>query len=195
MAFPNRQLFLNRFIAVNKARYSHKPAFLAALDRLTLTDVVFTNPRTETLPFGKVKHVIDMAVPGLFTAFNQKYLPGNLPDHGVANLVSIIPLNDFDLERKLDPGIYWRLTGVGTEKQGAVLVLRHEKNAANIAALVKASSLFDLTDANVVVSADLSSVTINSSTVVGNLIVVESLGDIANAIYDGEYTYDGTLTY
>lgn len=195
MAFPNRQLFLNRFLAVNKVRYASKPAFLAVLNRLVLSDIVFSNPRTESLPFGKVKHVIDMEMPGVFIAPNQKYIPGYLPDHGVANLVTIIPLNDFDLERKLTAGIYWRLTGVGTEKQGAVLVLRHEKNALNIRNLVKASSLFDLTDANVVVASDLSTVTITSSTIVGTLMVVESLGDLENAIYDGEYIHDGLLAY
>jgi hypothetical protein len=195
MTFPNQQLFLERFVATNKVRYSDKPQFVNLLNSLTLDAITFSNPRKETLPSGEVKHLTDMAVPGAFNAFNQKFLPGNYPDHGVAMLVSPDPLSTDDLPKELTPGIYWQFTGVGEEKQGAVLVPKDGKNEPAIIALIKQNCLFDLQDADITVSGDLSSVTLDSATIVGSLLVVESLGIPANAVYDGTYTFDGTLTY
>lgn len=195
MAFPNQQLFLERFVAYNKVRYSDQPHFVDQLDQLTLNEVVFTNPRKETLPSGEVKHVTDMAVPGVFNAADQKYTPGNYPDHGVATLVSPDPFTPEDLEKELNPGIYWALTGVGDEKQGAVLVAHGEKTEATIISIIKQNCLFELSDDEITVSTDLSSVELDSATIVGLLFVVESLGNLSDAVYDGTYLFDGTLTY
>lgn len=195
MAFPNQQLFLERFVATNKVRYSDKPQFVAYLDQLSLDAITFSNPRTETLPSGEVKHLTDMAVPGVFIALNQKYIPGNYPDHGVAVLVSPIPLSADDLPKELTPGIYWQLTGVGEEKQGAVLVAKGGKTEAAIISLIKEKCLFDLQDADITVSGDLALVTIDSATIIGELVVVESLGAGAAAIHDGTWLHDGTITY
>lgn len=195
MAFPNQQLFLERFVATNKVRYSDKPQFIAQLDQLTLGQITFSNPRKDTTG-GIMKHLVDMAVPGVFNAFNQKFIPGNYPDHGVAILVSPDPLSATDLPKELTPGIYWLLTGVGVEKQGAVLVPKDGKTEAAIISLIKEKCLFDLQDVDIMVSGDLSSVTIDSSTIIGTLQVVESLGgSLTDAIHDGTYLHDGTLTY
>ena len=194
MAFPNQQLFLERFVATNKVRYSDKPQFVAYLDQLSLDAITFSNPRTETLPSGEVKHLTDMAVPGVFNALNQKYTPGNYPDHGVAVLVSPTPVSAEDLPLERTPGIYWQLTGVGEEKQGAVLLFKDGVDEPTIIALIQDNCLFDLQEADITVAVDLSTVTINSPTIVGSLVVVEMV-DTPEAIHDGTYLHDGTITY
>jgi hypothetical protein len=190
MAFPNQQLFLERFVATNKVRYSDKPQFIAQLDQLTLAQITFTNPRTETNG-GVTKHLVDMAVPGVFNALNQKFIPGNYPDHGVANLVSPDPLSAAELPLELTPGIYWQLTGVGAQKQGAVLIPKEGKTKAAIISLIKENCLFALLDADITVATDLSTATIVSSTIIGSLVVVE----MGEPIHDGTYLHDGTITY
>lgn len=190
MAFPNQQLFLERFVATNKVRYSDKPQFVQFLNQLTLDQITFTNPRKDSTS-GVEKHLVDMAVPGVFKALNQKFTPGNYPDHGVATLVTPTPVSIQELPGKLTPGIYWRLTGVGAQKQGAVLVPKEGKTQAAIISLIQQNCLFTLQNSEITVAGNLASVTIDSSTVIGTLVVVE----MADPIHDGTYLHDGTITY
>lgn len=194
MAFPNQQLFLDRFIARNKIDYKDNPAFLERLNSLTLSDVIFTNFRKNVLPSGTVHHLTDMEMVGVFTAVDQDYLPGRYPDHGVAALASPDVMTTAEVAMLNIPGVYLVYSADGLTKEGAVLVAKGEVNKQNVLDIIKAKSLFTLLDQNIVVDAGVTKVTIDSSTVIGTLTVIESK-DPANAIHDATFVHDGTLTY
>jgi len=80
-------------------------------------------------------------------------------------------------------------------KVGALLVEKGEKNVENILRLVKGKCLYDLEVSDISIDEDISQVTIDSVTITGSLQVVESLGDINEATYDGTFIFDGTLTF
>lgn len=195
MAFPNRQLFLERFIAYNKVRYKDEPKFVETLDKLQLSAIEFTNPREEFAPGQPPKHLVDMAVPGVLTALNQRFIPADFPDHGVADLVTPTPFAPEDLPKETVTGIYWLLTGEGEEKKGSVLVAKGSKAKETIISLIQEKCIFDLQPSEITVSDDLSTATIKSSTILGLLTVVESIGDLEEAIFNGDYIFDGTLTF
>lgn len=194
MAFPNQQLFLDRFIARNKIDYKNNPAFLERLNSLTLSDVIFTNFRKNTLPSGTVHHLTDMEMPGVFTAVNQDYLPGRYPDHGVAALGSPDVMSAEDVALLSTPGVYLVYSADGLTKEGAVLVAKGEANKQNVLDIIKAKSLFVLLDQNIKIDDDVKTVVIDSDTIIGSLTVIESK-DPRNAIHDGTFTRDGTIAY
>jgi len=194
MAFPNQQLFLDRFIAYNKNRYKDDPYLVKAFSNLTLSDIAFTNPRKE-VEDGVTKHVTDVDAPGVFTGVNQRYIPADYSLHGVAQLVSENPLALAQLRLELEAGVYWLRTDEDGSQVGALLVEKGEKNVENILRLVKGKCLYDLEVSDISIDADISQVTIDSVTIVGFLQVVESLGDINEAVYDGTFIFDGTLTF
>lgn len=194
MAFPNQQLFLDRFIARNKVDYKDNPAFLERLNSLTLDDIIFTNFRKNVLPSGTVHHLTDMEMPGIFTAVDQDYLPGRYPDHGVASLATEEVLTKEAVSMLNIPGVYLVLSADGLTKEGAVLVGKGDVNKQNVLDIVKTKSLFALLDQNITINAGVTKVTIDSATVIGTLTVIESK-DPANAIHDGTFKHDGTLKY
>lgn len=194
MAFPNQQLFLDRFIAYNKNRYKDDPYLVKAFGALTLSDIAFTNLRKETKD-GVTRHVTDVDAPGVFTGENQRYIPADYSLHGVAQLVSENPLALSQLRLELEAGIYWLRTDENGVKVGALLVEKGEKNVENILRLVKGKCLYDLEVSDISIDEDISQVTIDSVTITGSLQVVESLGDINEATYDGTFIFDGTLTF
>jgi hypothetical protein len=194
MAFPNQQLFLDRFIAYNKNRYKDDPEIVEALNALQLGAVTFLNPRKETVD-GVTQHLTDLNVPGVLTAVNQRFIPADYPLHGVAQLVSENPLVMADLQLEMEAGVYWLRTDEDGSKVGALLVAHGEKTEANVLSLIKGKCLFDLQDSEITVNDDVTQVAIDSPTITGLLAVVESLGDITEAVYNGDFAFDGTLTY
>lgn len=194
MAFPNQQLFLDRFIARNKIDYKDNPAFLERLNSLTLADVIFTNFRENILPSGTTHHLIDMEMPGVFTAVDQDYLPGRYPDHGVAALGSPDILSAEDVALLSVPGVYLVFSADGLTKEGAVLVAKGEVNKQNVLDIIKAKSLFELLDQNIEIDDDIKTVVIKSGTIIGSLTVIEGK-DPGNAIHDGTFARDGTIAY
>lgn len=194
MAFPNQQLFLDRFIARNKVDYKDNPAFLERLNSLTLADVIFTNFRKNVLPSGTVHHSYDMEMPGVFIAVDQDYLPGRYPDHGVASLGSPEVLTKEALSMLNTPGVYLVVSADGLTKEGAVLVGKGDVNKENVLDIIKTKSLFALLDQNITINTGVTKVTIDSSSVIGTLSVIESK-DPANAVHDGTFKHDGVLTY
>ena len=195
MALPNQELFLDRFIAFNKERYSSDPAVLEILNHLSLNAVVFFNPRKETLPTGEIKHTTDLEVPGVLLANDQSYLPANFPDHGVADLVTTDPIVEGDLPAIPTVGIYWTVDAEGEPKRGAVLVAKGSKNKEAIIDLVVSKCRFVLERDEVSVDDNLVSVTIDSPTIVGTLVVVESMVDLNVNHYDGVHKHDGSIKY
>lgn len=193
MAFPNDQLFLDRFVAYNKRRYKDDPVFVDKLNALTLQTIQFSNFRKVELENGVTAHLVDVNSENILHGVNQKYIPADFVKHGPAELEEKDPLSKDDLERKGVQGIYF--LGVGADDNvGAVLVYNGSKNLENIKALVMEKCYFELTDEDIKVSEDLTLVTIDSKTIVGVLQVVESLYDDSPR-YNGQYSYNGTLSY
>lgn len=194
MASPNEQLFLDRFIAYNQDRYKDEQTFVNALAALTIGQVTFTNFR-KTDTAGVITYLVDVDSPSLFTGVDQKYQPADYVANGPANLIDPTPLTLAELESKTVQGIYL-LSGEGDSVSGAVLVQQGSKDAATVLQIIKTSCLFELADAEITIDQLVTSATIDSHTVVGTLTVVESNGGvITDAIHDGTYLHDGTLTY
>lgn len=194
MAFPNEQLFLDRFIAYNQDRYKDEPTFVNALTALTLGQVTFSNFRKADNA-GIITYLVDVDSPSLFTGVDQKYQPADYTANGPANLIEPTPLALADLQAKTVQGIYL-LSGGGDSVSGAVLVSKGSKDAATVLQIIKNSCKYVLADEEISIDQPVTLVTIDSHTVVGTLTIVESNGGvITDAIHDGTYLHDGTLTY
>lgn len=194
MAFPNDQLFLDRFIDYNKERYVDEADFVQSLSALSLNSITFQNRRAEVAQDGTPFFLVDMSSPKLFIAHDQQYTPGDYIIGNASSLVDEDPLVLADLQARFVPGIYKLQLNADTI-DGAVLVKAGEKTQANIFKLVKDSCLYVLDDSNLSINQDLTIVTVSSNTVIGTLTVVESTNVDESAHYDGEYLYDGALTY
>lgn len=189
MAFPNEQLFLDRFIAYNQDRYKDEPDFVTVLGTLTLGNALFTNFRKSTNA-GVISYLVDVDAPDKFIGVDQKYTPADYIKQEVCTLIEPGALTLANLQIKRVQGIYL-LSGEGGSNTGVVLVPQGQKTATVVRGLVKAGCLYNLTDAQVTINAGVTTVTIDSRTVVGSLTVVE----MADPIHDGTYLHDGTLTY
>jgi hypothetical protein len=192
MDIPNYELFLKRFIEVNVEVYKDDPAFVAQLNALTLDTLVITNLRKADLE-GKVYHTVDVEKVGLLKGFDQHYYPADYVEHHAAKLEDPEPKTVEVLQTRTLPGVYLVLVNE-TDHKSALLVNHGEKTIEALTALVKAKSKVVLTDEQITVSEDLSTVTIDSPTVIGLLQVYESIYDELPR-WNGEYVYDGTLTY
>lgn len=193
MAFPNDQLFLDRFIAFNKGRYIDEPAFVSKLDTLTLETIEFSNFRKVEVEPGVIAHLVDVNSTGVLTGVDQQYLPADYTKNGPASLEEPDPVAMDELERKGVQGIFF--LGLSPEDTvGAVLVYNGNKTLENIKAIVKEKCLFELTDADITIDEDLTLVTIDSRTIGGVLQVVEGLYDDIPR-FNGQFRYDGTISY
>lgn len=193
MSFPNDQLFLNRFVSFNKNRYQSEPDFVAKLDTLTLETIQFSNFRKVEVEPGVAAHLVDVEAAGVLTGDGQQYLPADYTKNGPAALEEEDPVAMDELEIKGVQGIFF--LGVSAEETvGAVLVYNGKKTLENIKTLVKEKCYFDLTDEDITVSEDLTLVTIDSRTIGGILQVVEGLYDDIPR-YNGQFRYDGTISY
>lgn len=192
MALPNQQLFLDRFIAFNKRRYSDDPQFVAELSALTLDKITFSNFREVELGGGVTAHYFDVDS-ATFEGVDQRFLPADYAKNGPAQLEDETPMLKEDLETKTVQGIYFLGTSEA-DSVGAVLVLNGQVNPTNIKAIVKEKCFFDLKDEEITVSEDLTTVTIDSQTIEGVLQVVECLYD-GLARFNGQYRYNGEITY
>lgn len=194
MASPNEQLFLDRFIAYNQDRYKDEPTFVNALTALTLGQVTFSNFRKADNA-GIITYLVDVDSPSLFTGVDQKYQPADYTANGPANLIEPTPLALADLQAKTVQGIYL-LSGEGDSVSGAVLVSNGSKNTETVLQIIKNSCKYVLVDEEITIDQQVTLATIDSHTVVGTLTIVESNGGIiTDAIHDGTYLHDGTLTY
>lgn len=193
MAFPNDQLFLDRFISFNKERYKTEPDFVAELDALTLGSIAFSNFRKEVQVNGDVHHLVDVRSPGLLRGKDQSYMPADYAIDGTAQLVDEIVRPKEELEEQLTEGVYF--LGVSAEEHiGAILVYKGKKTVERIKDLVKSKCYFDLADNEITVSEDMTTIAIDSRTITGLLDVIESLYDDLPR-YNGRYRYDGVITY
>lgn len=192
MDIPNYELFLKRFIDVNTEVYKDDPGFVAELNALTLSTLLITNLRKSDIE-GKIVHTVDVEKPGLLKGFDQHYYPADYVKHNAATLQDPEPKTVDVLQTRTLPGIYLVLI-TENEEVNAILVNQGEKNVQTLIDLVKAKSKVVLTDDQITVSEDLATVSIDSPTVIGMLQVYESIYDDLPR-WNGEYVYDGTLTY
>jgi len=193
MAFPNDELFLERFIAYNKRRYSSNPEFVAQLSSLTLSNTTFFNFRKVKLPSGEFAHFVDVDSPEILQGVDQQYLPADYALHGPALLVDETPYIKDDLQVKTIQGVYF----LGTSEEdsvGAVVMLQGQVSVAKLKQVIKEKCQFILQDSEITVSQDLTFVTIDSRTIGGVVQVVESLYDGVPR-YNGVFRHDGTITY
>jgi len=193
MAFPNDELFLERFIAYNKRRYSSNPEFVAQLSSLTLSNTTFYNFRKVKLPSGEFAHFVDVDSPEILQGVDQQYLPADYAKHGPAELVDETPYIKDDLQVKTIQGVYF----LGTSEEdsvGAVVMLQGQVSIVNLKKLIKEKCHFILQDSEITVSQDMTFVTIDSRTIGGVVQVVESLYDGVPR-YNGVFRHDGTITY
>lgn len=193
MAFPNDQLFLDRFIAFNKRRYADEPEFVEKLNNLSLQNTIFSNFRELEVEPGVIARVVDVDVANVLTGDDQQYLPADYVKDGTAELQEPDPLSLAELKQKGTPGIYF--LGVSAEETvGAVLVYNGKLTVETIKTLVKENCYFDLADEDIEVNEDRTLVTLDSRTIVGVLQVVEGLYDDIPR-YNGQFRYDGTISY
>lgn len=189
MAIPNTQLFLDRFIEVNVERYADRPSIVQIFQGLTLAQVTFSNFKEVILEGGQVAHQYDVDMPGVFTGKNQMYYPADYLIHDVAAFVTEDLIAEDQKDRQGEAGIY-HLDPEG----GFSLVLNGDLALDKVHALIKEKCNYVLADDEIVVSEDLTSVTIKSETVVGVIPVVESLFDGLQR-YNGQYRYNGAISY
>jgi len=192
MAFPNEQLFLDRFIAYNQDRYKDEPTFVNALSALTLGQVTFSNFRKADNA-GIITYLVDVDSPSLFTGVDQKYQPADYIANGPANLIEPTPLSLADLQSKTVQGVYL-LVGEGDSVSGAVLVRNGSLTAEVVLQIIKDSCKYVLSDEEITIDQQVTTATIDSHTVVGSLTIVEA-NSTARPKYDGTYKYDGTIKY
>jgi hypothetical protein len=193
MARPKEQLFLDRFIAYNTDRYKDEQDFVDALNALTLGTVTFSNYRKITNQ-GPTHYLVDVNSPDLFVGTDQEYTPGDYVVNNLSQLQQPDPFTVDDLEKVKVDGIY-KLTGVASDISGAVLVRKNERTAVNVRQIIKENCHYLLADSDITIDVGVTTVTIDSLTVVGKVQVVES--DFARGVYihDGTYKHDGTITY
>lgn len=189
MAITNTQLFLDRFIEVNVERYADRPSIAQIFQNLTLGQVVFSNYKEVILENDQVAHQFDVDMPGVFTGKNQMYYPADYLVHDVAAFESEDLIAEDEKNRQGVAGIY-HLDPQG----GFSLVLNGDLASDKVHALVKEKCLYELTNDEIVVSEDLTSVTIKSQTVIGVIPVVESLFD-GFPRHNGQFRHDGEISY
>lgn len=187
MAIPSNQLFLDRFIEYNSERYKDNPALVTMFKGLTLDKVELTNLRETTLENGKPANLFDIKAPGVFVGKNQKFYPADYLIHNVAEISKDEPVTLQDLPQKDTAGIYTVLP-----EGGSALVLKGDKTETAVKLLIEVKSRYDITDAQITINADLSSLTIKSPTIVGTLYVTESVFDELLR-YDGRHRMDGSV--
>ena len=194
MSFPNDQLFLDRFVAYNQDRYKDETSFVTDLGNLTLGEIVFTNRRKNSKEDGTPFYLVDMNAASLFNAIDQTYTPGDVVVAKALTLVDQSPVTSDVIAQRWVPGLYL-LEGTDDKTSGVVLVKNGELTSENIIGLIIAGTLYALTDADITLSTDLLTATIDSHSLIGTLAVVESQNVDSSPHYDGQFVYDGTLTY
>lgn len=188
MTIPNKQLFLDRFIEYNVLRYQDNPSLVAMFQGLTLDKVTLTNFRETSTEEGSITHIYDIDMPGVFTGKNQLFYPADYILHNVTNFEEDLPVEDIEeLEHKGTPGIYL-VESLG----GRLLVLNGKKNSETIIDLIKEKCKYILSDDQIIVGEDTSTVVIKAETILGFVSVVEGLYDDIPR-FNGQFRFDGTV--
>ncbi|EBV8434091.1 hypothetical protein AVA65_07565 [Salmonella enterica subsp. enterica serovar Minnesota] len=96
MSLPSRQLFLDRFMEVNRIRYKNDPEVLDRLNKLTVQDIVFEGLTEDpNRPEGMISN---FSVPAkAIEAYAQRWIPVNIKSKHIidpANVTSVPTLAD-----------------------------------------------------------------------------------------------------
>lgn len=189
------QLFLNRFLLVNKQRYADNAPMMAVLNNLTLDQVDFSNWRSTQIPDGPIQQTVDMILNNKVTGEDQTYYALDYASPLVSNPTDGTPVAEADLTKKTVTGLYfYNDTNFDPVRIACAVVVR-VKNDLYTEGLetLRASCLFELADDEIIKIGDGSSVMVNTKTFADTIKILAS--ELVAFIYDGTYTYDGTLTY
>ena len=189
MKIPNMQLFLDRFISVNRVRYRQYPPVLAILDTLTLDTVIFSSVRSSYDVFGELVRTVDMYVPKVMKAMDQSWLPAYFTSPSITAMASLEVLDENDLISLTTPGAYF-YKGPHGKKLGALVVpanVNPEDIPDYVKTLVKALNRYQINDNQISVSSGFTEVIIDTPAIYQQLKLVLSLKDFSFVIPETDY--------
>lgn len=180
MKIPNMQLFLDRFISVNRVRYKDYPSVIAILNTLTLDNVIFSAVRNSFDEFGELVRTVDMYVPKVMKAMNQSWLPAYYTTPRITQMVTEEVQLETELEFLTKPGFYFYkdqyesvlgcvVVGEGVDIADAPAVIKQ---------LVQDKNLYQIETNEITIQQNLSTVLVDSPTIYQPLKVVLPLGDV-----------------
>lgn len=189
------QLFLDRFLFINKERYKNDSFALNILNNLTLSDISFSNWHSAQIADGPVQQTVDLGATDKLVAQAQKYYTLDFASPLVSKPTDPAPVNESDLPTKAKTGLYfYNDTNFEPPRLACAVVLRAPKDLyAEGVAVIKASCLFDLQDTELTKIGDGSIITVGTKTFVDTIKVLAS--SVTEFLYDGTYKYDGSMTY
>jgi len=189
------QLFLDRFLLINKERYKNDPFSLNILNNLSLSDITFSNWQSTQIADGPVQQTVDMDVTKKLVAHAQKYYTLDFASPLVSKPTDATPVNEADLTSKNKTGLYfYNDTNFSPARVACAVVVRAPTSLYDDGiAVIKAACLFDLTDATFTKLNNGAEVLVAAKTFVDTIKILQSA--ITEFLYDGTYKYDGTMTY
>lgn len=189
------QLFLNRFLLVNKERYKDDAAALAVLNSLTLEEIIFENWEGTAIPGGPIQQKVDLEVVDKLVGVNQKYYTLDFASPLVSTPKDSVPVAEAELVNKAASGLYlYNDTTSQPSRLACAVVIRNPTNLFDEAVtIIKASCKFDLTDEDIVSIADGTVASVSTRTFFENIKLLVS--EATEFLYDGTYKYDGSMTY
>lgn len=193
MKIPNMQLFLDRFISVNRERYKDYPSVIAILNMLTLENVIFSEVRSSNDMFGELVRTVDMYVPKVMKAMDQSWLPAYYTTPRITNMVTLDIQDEDTLITLTVPGFYFYKDRSGS-KQGCIVVPAQveEKDVSSyVVSMVKQANAYQINDDQITVTSNLSEVIIDTPAIYQTLKLVLSLKDYSFKIPETDY---GDLT-
>ena len=189
MKIPNMQLFLDRFISVNRDRYKNAPAVITILDSLTLETVIFSEIRTTVDESGNLVRTVDIYVPKVMKAMNQSWLPAYYTTPRITDMVT----QDVQVENSLInltvPGIYF-YQDRNKIQQGCLVVPANIEELdipQYVVSMVLLANQYQINDTQLAVAADFSTVIIDTPTIYQNLKLVLSLKSFTFNIPETDY--------
>lgn len=189
MKIPNMQLFLDRFISVNRVRYRQQPSVLAILNTLTLQNVIFSKVRSSNDAFGELVRTVDMYVPKVMKAMDQSWLPAYYTTPRITNMVTTDVQDENDLITLEVPGFYFYKDRY-SKVQGCVVVPA-QINPGDISDyvkdMVKNANAYQINDDQISVASNFSEVIVDTPAIYQRLKLVLSLRDFSFNIPDTDY--------
>lgn len=195
MSGNSLQLFLDRFLLVNKERYKNDPNALAILNGLTLEQLTFSNWQSKQDSGKPIQQTVDMDIVNKLVAHAQKYYTLDFASPLVSKPVDATPVAEADLTSKAKTGLYfYNDTSTTPARIACAVVVRAPKDLySEGVAVIKASCLFDLDDGEIAKNSDGTAALVSSKTFVDTIKILQST--VTEFLYDGTYKYDGTMTY
>lgn len=188
------QLFLNRFLLVNKERYKDDALALNIINSLTLEEVVFSNWRGTQLQGVVEQKTTDIRADGKLTGTDQKYYTLDLASPLVTTPTETAPVEEADLPKQTINGLYlYNDTSVTPARLSCAIVINRPEDLVEEAkVIIKAACKFDLADEDIVALENGTDVLVTTQAFID---VVKLVAADLEFRYDGTRSYDGSVTY